>query len=222
VNAKTKAESGLSTGTLRTGTLRTGTLRTGSLAQTSAVRSLKEKTARGVRLVGETGDGQFRVSLSPVAKRKRKEKAEPQPLSRWSSSAFPWPDDPAEPVIIAPVDWPRRPTSIAVTVVGDATSLITTELQMRVTPGAGDAESVFAATRWSSGTSGGASVRIVYQFWPTFADPLVGYDVSLGVMPPDLWLGPSDTLELSWSGPPALAGADIKGAIVRWENLLLN
>lgn len=213
----------LRTGPLRTGKLVSGKLSTGTLErppQTSAVRALKEKTARGVRLVGETGDGQFRVSLSPVKPRKRKDKAEPQPLTRWSSSAFPWPDDPADPVIIAPVDWPRRPTCVAVTVVGNAASLITTELQLRVTPGAGEAESVFAATRWSTGTSGGASVQIVYQFWPTFADPFLGYDVSLGVMPPDLWLGPSDTLELSWSGPPALIGADIKGVIVRWENQL--
>jgi hypothetical protein len=221
VNSTRKTE--LRTGPLKTGKLVSGKLSTGTLdrpAQTSAVRALKEKTARGVRLVGETGDGQFRVSLSPVKKRKPKDKAEPQPLTRWSSSAFPWPDDPAEPVIIAPVDWPRRPTSIAVTVVGNATSLITTELQLRVTPGAGQAESVFAATRWSTGTSGGASVQIVYQFWPVFGDPFLGYDVSLGVMPPDLWLGPSDTMELSWSGPPALIGADIKGVIVRWENQL--
>jgi hypothetical protein len=172
VNSKTKTESGLRTGSLRTGSLRTGSLE--RPPQTSAVRALKEKTARGVRLVGETGDGQFRVSLSPVKKRKPKDKAEPQPLTRWSSSAFPWPDDPADPVIIAPVDWPRRPTCIAVTVVGDASSLITTELQLRVTPGAGAAESVFAATRWSSGTSGGSSVQIVYQFWPVWVDPLIG------------------------------------------------
>jgi hypothetical protein len=222
---KPKTDSGLRTGGLRTGGLRTGGLRTGSLisgkaaAEAAATAALKQKTARGVRLVGETGDGQFRVSLSPVKKRKRKEEGEPPPLTRWMSAAYPWPDDPATPLILPGSDFLRRIVGVSATVTGQTAPW--TELALRVTPGAGDADSLLTkTTAWS----GGASQRVVYQLIPVYAGAGAfsggPEDVAMGVLPPDLWLMPSDQAELLWPEPAALATATIHGVVVRWENSL--
>jgi hypothetical protein len=214
VNSKTKTEPGLRTGSLRTGSLRTGSL--DRPPQTSAVRSLKEKTARGVRLVGETGDGQFRVSLSPVKKRKPKDKAEPQPLTRWASSAFPWPDDPSTDLVIPSVDWPRRIAGVCAT----ATNVQApgTALVLEILPGAGD------AVLFRHGTSDGANAtgNLVWGLhaWavPHAGAAFSGADACSGPLPADLWLQPNDRIILRWSEPNALALAVIEGVIVRWEN----
>lgn len=219
MRSKTKTKSGLVTGSLVTGSLVTNGLSSGAarVAAQTAAAELAAKTARGVRLVGETGDGRFRVSLSPVKKRKPKDKPEPLPITRWSSSAYPWDGDAAQSLTIPGIDIPRRIVAVAVTVTGDGLALQDTELALRVTPGAGDADSVYAATRWSGG-SGGLSTRVVYQLWPTFSDPAGGYDVARGVIPPDLWLMPADVLVLEWTAPPALDNSEIHGVVIRWEN----
>jgi hypothetical protein len=216
---KLTAKSELRTGPLTTGKLVSGKLSTGTLdrpPQTSAVRALKEKTARGVRLVGETGDGQFRVSLSPVKKRKPKDKAEPQPLTRWSSSAFPWPDDPSTDLVIPSVDWPRRIAGVCAT----ATNVQApgTALVLEILPGAGD------AVLFRHGTSDGANATgdLVWGLhaWavPHAGAAFSGADACSGPLPADLWLQPNDRMRLRWSEPNALALSVIEGVIVRWEN----
>ena len=215
-----RTESGLRTGSLRTGSLRTGSLgRTSAVSspETSAVQALRAKTARGVRLVGETGDGQFRVALSPVKKRKAKKEGEPPPLTRWMSAAYPWPDDPQTPLVLPGSDYLRRIVGVSATVTGQTAPW--TELALRVTPGAGDADTLLVGT---TAWSGGAMQRVVYQLMPVYAGAS-GFsggpdDVALGVLPPDLWLMPSDQAELLWPSPSALATATIHGVVVRWEN----
>lgn len=222
MNSKAKTEPGLRTGGLKTGQLVTGALISGRAAEEAraAAAALKAKTARGVRLVGETGDGQFRVSLSPVKKRKRKDDDDaPQPLTRWMSAAYPWPDDPQTPLVLPGSDFLRRIVSVSATVTGQSAPW--TELALRVTPGAGDADSLLVGT---TAWSGGAMQRVVYQLIPVYAGAS-GFsggpdDVALGVLPPDLWLMPSDQAELLWPSPTALATATIHGVVVRWEHAL--
>jgi len=210
--------SGLKTGKLTTGKLTTGKL---SPAKAEAKEAEKELTTRtkGARLVGMVGDDKFRVTLTPVKKRKeKKDQPDPPPLRQWSSSSFAWPDDPAADLEIPGVPWRRRICGITATVTN--VQAPGTALVLEILPGADDA----VLFRMGTSTGVNATGDLVYQLHafpiPSAAASFFGADACSAPLPADLWIDDSDRVRLRWSDPIPLAMGTIVGVVIRFENSL--
>jgi len=210
--------SGLKTGKLTTGKLTTGKL---SPAKAEAKEAEKELTTRtkGARLVGMVGDDKFRVTLTPVKKRKeKKDQPDPPPLRQWSTSSFAWPDDPAADLEIPGVPWRRRICGITATVTN--VQAPGTALVLEILPGADDA----VLFRMGTSTGGNATGDLVYQL-QAFPIPIAdasffGAAACAAPIPADLWINDSDRVRLRWSDPIPLALGTIVGVVIRFENSL--
>jgi len=215
---KAEPASGLKTGKLTTGKLTTGKL---SPAKAEAKEAEKELTTRtkGARLVGTVGDDKFRVTLTPVKKRKeKKDQPDPPPLRRWSSSSFAWPDDPAADLEIPGVPWTRRIVGVTATV--QNVQAPGTSLVLEILPGADDA----ILFRMGTSTGSSATGDLVYELHafpiPSAAASFFGADACAAPIPADLWIDDSDRVRLRWSDPTPLALGTIVGVVIRFENSL--